>query len=156
MKERHHLISTIVAAIWLGSMSVIGFMAVPLLFRYLPSAAVAGNMAGQLFLAQGWVSIISIVLLLMVFRARLRDYAMTRYEADGQLKALDPVHKPNMLYFGVLVGGLLLTLLLVLVAAPRIQARDNLALWHGVGTFLYVAQWLCALIAVIRLQQRRT
>ena len=61
-----------------------------------------------------------------------------------------------MLYFGVLVGGLLLTLLLVLVAAPRIQARDNLALWHGVGTFLYVAQWLCALIAVIRLQQRRT
>ena len=33
MKERQHLISTIVAAIWLGSMSVIGFMAVPLLFK---------------------------------------------------------------------------------------------------------------------------
>ena len=156
MKERQHLISTIVAAIWLGSMSVIGFMAVPLLFKHLPSTAVAGNMAGQLFLAQGWVSIISIVVLLVIFRARLRDYAMTRYEGDGQLKALDPAHKPNMLYFGVLITAILLTMLLVLVAAPRIQARENLALWHGVGTFLYVSQWLCALIAVIRLQQRRT
>ena len=54
-----------------------------------------------------------------------------------------------------LVAGLLLALLLQLVAAPRIEMRQNLALWHSVGTVFYVGQWLCALVCVIRLAQRK-
>jgi len=27
---------------------------------------------------------------------------------------------------------------------PRIVARENLRLWHSVGTGLYALQWLCA------------
>ena len=60
-----------------------------------------------------------------------------------------------MLYFGLLITGLLLALLLQLVAAPRIEMRQNLALWHSVGTVFYVGQWLCALVCVIRLAQRK-
>ena len=30
--------------------------------------------------------------------------------------------------------------------APRILARENLALWHGVGSAMYLGQWLCALM----------
>jgi hypothetical protein len=27
--------------------------------------------------------------------------------------------------------------------APRILARDNLKLWHAVGSGMYVVQWAC-------------
>ena len=42
------------------------------------------------------------------------------------------------------VAGVLLALLVEFGVAPRIVARDNLRLWHGVGSGMYVLQWLCA------------
>ena len=39
---------------------------------------------------------------------------------------------------------MLLALLLEFAVAPRIVARDNLRLWHGVGSAMYALQWLCA------------
>ena len=44
------------------------------------------------------------------------------------------------------VGGVLLALLVELVVAPRIVARENLALWHRLGSAMYFAQWVCALV----------
>lgn len=43
-----------------------------------------------------------------------------------------------------ILAGLLLALLVEFVVAPRIVARDNLALWHRLGSTFYVLQWLCA------------
>ncbi|WP_213359993.1 DUF4149 domain-containing protein [Brachymonas denitrificans] len=154
MSPRQHVISSLLAALWLGSLSAIGFMAVPLLFAHLPTPSMAGTMAARLFAAQGWVSILSVLLLVMLFRSRLRDFSEKRYEA-GQGVTLDNIQRPDMLYFGLLIAGLLLALLLQLVAAPRIEMRQNLALWHSVGTVFYVGQWLCALVCVIRLAQRK-
>lgn len=154
MSPRQHVIASLLAALWLGSLSAIGFMAVPLLFAHLPTPSMAGTMAARLFAAQGWVSILSVLLLLMLFRGRLRDFSEKRYEA-GQGVTLDSIQRPDMLYFGLLIAGLLLALLLQLVAAPRIEMRQNLGLWHSVGTVFYVGQWLCALVCVIRLAQRK-
>ena len=39
---------------------------------------------------------------------------------------------------------MLLALLVEFGVAPRIVARENLKLWHGVGSGMYLAQWLCA------------
>ena len=46
-----------------------------------------------------------------------------------------------MIYIAV---GVLLALLVELVVAPKIMARDNIALWHRVGSIMYLGQWLCA------------
>jgi hypothetical protein len=35
--------------------------------------------------------------------------------------------------------------------APRIVARENLRLWHGVGTTMYVLQWMCAGVVLWKL-----
>ena len=43
------------------------------------------------------------------------------------------------------LGGLLLALLNQFGVAPRIVARQDLRLWHSVGTVMYAAQWGCAL-----------
>jgi hypothetical protein len=37
------------------------------------------------------------------------------------------------------------------VVAPHILARDNLPLWHGLGSLLYLGQWLCALGTLVAL-----
>ena len=113
------------AAAWWGSLTTIGFVAVPLLFKYLDTPAMAGHLAGRLFTAQTWLSVVCCVLLLLVTQRETRDAAET----------------PSIW----LIAGLLLALLLEVGVKPHIMARENLMLWHNLGSLFYVAQWACAL-----------
>ena len=116
------------AALWWGSLTAVGFMVVPLLFKFLPTPAMAGHMAARLFTAQTWVSVACGVVLLLVSRSN-RPSALS-----GRAQAA--------LFFIVL--GMLLALLIEFAVAPRIVARENLRLWHGAGSVMYVVQWLCS------------
>lgn len=127
------------AALWWGSLSVIGFMAVPLLFASLPSKALAGHAAAQLFAAQTWVSVACGVVLLLAHR---------------QNRALAPANQaPIAIVF--VIFGMLLALLLEYAVAPRIMARQNLRLWHSLGATLYAVQWLSAAVVLWPLAGRR-
>jgi len=57
-----------------------------------------------------------------------------------------------------IVAGLLLALLVEFGVAPRIVSARvegaNLRLWHGLGSAMYFAQWLCASLALWRLTAR--
>jgi len=116
------------AALWWGSLSTIGFLVVPLLFVHLPTPALAGAMAAKLFTAQTWVSVLCGLLLLLVSRGN---------QASGQR-----IIPTAVIVF--IAGGMLLALLAEFAVAPRIVARENLALWHRVGSGMYLLQWLCA------------
>ncbi len=130
------------AALWWGSLTTIGFLVVPLLFVHLPSPALAGGMAARLFTAQTWVSVACTVLLLLASRPR----------DDGEEGAGEsPLQAVRL----TVVGGLLLALLVEFAVAPRIVARENLALWHRAGSALYVLQWFCAAITFWRLTKRQ-
>lgn len=127
----------IVAALWWGSLSAIGFLVVPLLFRHLATPAMAGGMAAKLFTAQTWVSIACALLLLMVSRsARVPEVASRVHAA-----------------LPYILTGLLLALLGEFGVAPRIVARENLALWHAAGSGMYLGQWICAAVVLWRLQR---
>jgi hypothetical protein len=129
------------AALWWGSLTTIGFLVVPLLFVHLPSPALAGGMAARLFTAQTWVTVACTVLLLLASRPR----------DDGEEGAGEsPLQAVRL----SVVGGLLLALLVEFAVAPRIVARENLALWHRAGSALYVLQWFCAAITFWRLTKR--
>ena len=123
------------AALWWGSLTAVGFMVVPLLFKFLPTPAMAGHMAARLFTAQTWVSVACGVVLLLVSRSN-RPSALS-----GRAQAA--------LVFIVL--GLLLALLIEFAVAPRIVARENLRLWHGAGSVMYAVQWLCAAVVLWRI-----
>lgn len=116
----------LVAALWWVSLSTIGFLVVPMLFVYLPTPAIAGSMAAKLFSAQTWVSSVCGMLLLILAN-----------------KSLAPVPAARVAIVLVAVG-VLLALLAEFAVAPRIVARDNLRVWHGVGSAMYLLQWLCA------------
>lgn len=120
------------AALWWGSLSAIGFLAVPLLFQNAASPAVAGSLAAKLFTAQSWLGIACGALVLM--GARGEDGTPTMGWAQGAV--------------AYVLLGMLAALLQEFAVAPRIVARQDLALWHSAGTALYAVQWLCALVVL--------
>ena len=124
-----HRLPALLAALWWGSITTVGFLVVPMLFAHLPSPTVAGNMAARLFAAQTWVTVACCVILLLISRPK---QAVTQYRWA----------QAAMVF---ILGGLLLALLTQFGVAPRIVARQDLRVWHGVGTVMYALQWGCAL-----------
>ena len=127
------------AALWWGSLTGLGFVVVPMLFMHMGSPAAAGAMAAKLFTAQTWIGIACAMLLLLI---------------SNKKDALAPVlHAQPAIKF--IVAGLLLAVLVEFGVAPRIvNARaegGNLRLWHGLGSAMYLGQWLCAGFALWRL-----
>ena len=56
-------------------------------------------------------------------------------------------------WVGGIIGGqsgMLLALLVQYGVSPKIVARENLKLWHSVGTGMYALQWLCAAVVLWR------
>ena len=127
-----HSFGIMVAALWWGSLTTLGFIVVPMLFANLGTPSIAGVMAAKLFTAQTWVSIACTFLLLL---------ALNQKDPETGALAVQPVMK-------FIVAGLLLALLVEFGVSPRIvSARadgGNLKLWHGLGTAMYVLQWVSA------------
>ena len=121
-------LAVLLAALWWGSLSAVALLVVPLLFHALPSPALAGGVAARLFSAQCWVALACGVALLLMLKG------------DAVSGAAPSARTGIVLVF----LGLLLALLLEHGVAPRIVARHNLALWHGVGSAMVLAQWLAS------------
>jgi hypothetical protein len=119
-----------VAALWSMSLTTLGFFVIPMLFANLPSPAIAGNMAARLFSVQTAISAGSAVLLLILFR----------WEPAGVK------HNVARTLTLIVLAGAMLALLVEFGVSPRITARENLALWHSVGSAMYLVQWICALV----------
>jgi hypothetical protein len=62
---------------------------------------------------------------------------------------------PAMTAIFFILGALLLALLQQYAVAPRILARENLKLWHAVGTGMYFVQWLCTGVLLWRMGARK-
>lgn len=120
------------AALWWGSLTTVCFLIAPLLFVYLPTPAIAGNLAAKLFTVQTWVSSACALLLLWGVRSN------TAPSHTGKAHSA-------MLF---IVLGMLLGLLVEFGVSPRIVARENLKLWHGLGVLLYAVQWCCAALVL--------
>ena len=128
------------AALWWGSLTTTGFIVVPILFSQLATPAVAGQTAARLFTAQTWISLGCGLLLLFASRSGRESARM-----DWARGALVFV-----------VAGLLVALLGEFAVSPRIIARENLRLWHGVGSAMYVVQWVCAAVVLWKVSSSST
>ena len=130
-----------IAALWWGSLTALGFVIVPMLFTHLPSPAVAGQIAAKLFTAQTWLSIACAMFLLVIFNQK--EAVNVDIRSQSAIKFV--------------VSGLLLVVLVEFGLSPRIvSARldgGNLKLLHGLASALYFGQWLCSGFALWRLSQ---
>lgn len=127
MLSRLHIL---LAALWWGGTTALAFVAVPVLFMHFDTPAVAGAAAAKLFAAQSELTVVLTAVALVLILASRQDQA----------------GKSTWLLWG---GGALLAISNQWWVAPLIvSAREtggNLALWHGLGSSLIVAQWLLAL-----------
>ena len=127
-----HRFGILAAALWWGSLTGLGFVVVPMLFTHLGSPAAAGAVAAKLFTAQTWLSIGCAMLLLLICNQK-------------ELAAPDPRARAAIKF---IVAGFLLTVLVEFGLSPRIvSARvdgGNLKLLHGLGSAMYLGQWLCS------------
>ena len=130
-----HRLAVFASALWWGSVSAVCFWVVPLLFHWLATPSMAGTMASHLFSAQTWVALGCGMLLLLLGRP-MPD--------GGSLAVLRQI-------LPWVVSGMLLALLSEFAVAPRILARENLALWHSLGSGFFLLQWACAGIALWKL-----
>lgn len=118
----------LLAALWWGSLTAMGGVAVPVLQAHLPSPTQAAAACAALLAAQTWISIACCALLLVVSK---RKYA-ERQEAWAQAAMV------------FVLGGLLLALVAQYGVAPRVAARQG-AVWQYASVALHVLQWCCAL-----------
>lgn len=135
-------ISVMMAALWWGSLTALGFVVVPMLFANLSSPAVAGAMAAKLFTAQTWIGTACALLILS---------SVNQKEPQAHIPKARAAIK-------FVVAGLLLALLVEFAIAPRIvSARAegaSLRMWHGLGSAMYLAQWIFAGLSLWRLTER--
>jgi hypothetical protein len=124
---------SLIAALWWGSLTALGAWVVPLLFSHAPTKAVAAGLAVHLFSAQAWVGLVCGVLSLWAQRHmdRVRGRA----------------HVPSAL----ILAAMLMATIGEWGIAPRIVARENMLLWHSLGTAFWVLQWGCLTAHVWRL-----
>jgi Domain of unknown function (DUF4149) len=134
MKDRFALL---LAALWWGSLTTIGFLVVPMLFAQLGNPTMAGNFAGQLFAAQTWIALGCGLVLLVYYRARGGE------RIEGR----------PLTAIAWIVAALLLALLQQYAVAPHILARENLRLWHSLGSAMYLGQWICAGVLLWRMER---
>ena len=123
-----HRLNFFALALWWGSLTALGAWVVPILFIHMPSPAQAGTLAARLFSAQTWLGLICGLVFLVASR-RL-------------FSALAPSLN------GLVLAAMLMALLLELAIAPRILLRENLALWHSLGSAMFLVQWACVGLAL--------
>jgi hypothetical protein len=119
----------LVLAFWCASWAVIGLVVVPMLFVYLPTAQIAGQMAAKLFTAQTYLALGAMCLWLWsVVSVFVRNPIVPHF-----------LHQSVVWW--VLASGLC-SLMLEFLVAPKILLRENLAFWHQLGSGLYLLQGL--------------
>jgi hypothetical protein len=56
----------------------------------------------------------------------------------------------NFAQNSLLLAGLAFSMCVYFIVAPQISARQNLKLWHSLGTALFAGQWICATVLLWR------
>ena len=130
----------VVLSLWVGSLWTVGYLVVPMLFAVLDDRQLAGEIAGQLFFAETWLSLICAALILL-----------PEFIIDIRRAILRPDNILVMLCVVLLAGaewGVR-----PLMDASRLtdgSSGPDFAMWHGVAAGMYLWASLCGLLALWR------
>jgi hypothetical protein len=132
---------------WAGMLWSIGYLVVPVLF-HTQESALAGEIAGRLFVASGWTGLALGGYLLLALLARQGLKACLRTLAFW-LTALILILTAVSL-FGIQPFMQHLKESALPLEVMRSPLRDRFVAWHGVASALYLLQSLLALALTLR------
>jgi hypothetical protein len=140
------ILYTLALTAWVGALWAIGYIAAPVLFAAVADRALAGTLAGKMFVVVGWLGLGCGTFLLAFMLLRLGAAALKRGIFWLVLLML-------LLTAAQLFGLQPLVAQLRSQSLPRELAeaatRDRFATWHGVASVLYLLQSLLGMVAVL-------
>jgi hypothetical protein len=137
----------LLVTLWAGSLWTVGYLVAPVLFASLPDRSLAGSIAGMLFRAQAWLSLVCGLLLLLLLWLD---------------KSLSPKRTPVILVIAMLVCVLIgYFALQPFMAEIRAAAANNgglmdeamrsrFGMLHGIASVIYLVQSVLALVLVTK------
>lgn len=144
-------IRLLLTTLWAGSLWSIGYLAVPTLFATLSDRMLAGSIAGSLFRAEAWLSMLCAAVLLGLLK---RDQ---RKIGGGDFKFL----------IGTILGMLGCTLLLHFGLQPLIidlrsaanasglmpaEIQSRFGILHGISSTVYLIESLFAIVLTLKMR----
>ena len=156
-----------VSSLWWGSLTVIGFVVVPLLFVWVSPKALAGVVAGQMFVGVSWLNALAPLVLWLLARSMSplrvvspKDLASEVSEESeaSEVSEVSEVstHPARQLWrltlWGLCSSVVLATWMLALVI-PHITQGIDRPLWHGLGSLTYALMWIVASAVMLKSRQ---
>ena len=137
----------LLVTLWAGSLWTVGYLAAPVLFASLPDRSLAGSIAGMLFRAQAWLSLVCGLLLLLLLWLD-KSWSSKRTSVILVISMLACV---SIGYFA----------LQPFMAEIRVAAANNggimdeamrsrFGMLHGVASVIYLLQSVLALVLVTK------
>jgi hypothetical protein len=151
MKKLPDIFAAWAISLWVGGLWAVGYLAAPILFYSLDNRTLAGVVAGKMFTAIAWVSIVCAVWLLMFRLVRFGGTALKQS------------------FFWIVILMLVLALSghfgiqpilahLKEAALPKDVMtslfRDRFVAWHGVSSIVYLIQSLLGLFLLAKQHSR--
>lgn len=141
---------TLLVTLWAGSLWTVGYLAAPLFFATLPDRTLAGTIAGTLFRAEAWLSLICGILLLAIFRAETQ--ITSRQTCTRIVIAM---------LLCVLIGYFALQPFMAEIRAAAANnggvmddvLRARFGILHGVASVIYFLQSALAVALVVKTSQ---
>ena len=133
----------VILAIWVGGMWTIGYLVVPELFQQLPTAQMAGSVAGELFLLSGRAGLICTLILAGLYF--FIDQAKWRFAVLLLIAVLISINlyflAPEIVSLRESAGNAL---------QKGTETYSRFALLHGIASGLYLLVSLLGLLLVVR------
>ena len=152
MKRFFPQLASLLLTLWIGSLWMIGYLAVPILFASLPDKQLAGNIAGEMFRVSGYLQLFAAGGLLL---AGLAAGSWHSGHRRALIIALVMVAMNAASLFGIQPYMADLKLQALPLSVMESALRDSFALWHGVSSALYLGQSLLAAWLLLLWQQQK-
>ena len=147
LKNFPHYLAALAIALWVGGLWAVGYLAVPILFHGQPDKQLAGMLAGQMFVAVGYIGMVCGSYLLLL-RLAVSGKAALREPLFGAISAMLVI--ALTIQFGIqpLMAGLKAQALPLDVMHSAFA--DRFKMWHGISSMLYLAESLLGAWLVVK------
>ena len=141
----------LLATVWAGSLWTVGYLVAPILFGTLPDKALAGTIAGNLFQAEAWLSLVCGLLLLLSYKLAIDKLFMK--ERKVVLLLVDSMLACTFVGYFVL-HPYMVDLRIVLheaVGSALTVAKSRFGLMHGISSLMYLLESVLAVGLILRI-----
>jgi hypothetical protein len=142
----------ICAALWVGGMWVVGYLAVPVLFQTLPDRQLAGLLAGKMFTVMAYVGI-GCALYLLAYQSRLSGTSLWKQKSAWVIAAMLLLLLIGQFGIQPVMADLKAQALPLDVMHSALSEKFKAL--HGVSSILYLVQSLLGIALLIRLPESK-